>query len=146
MMMIILFPPCCYPTDHTGPSMKVVVVDFSVVESEDSDGFLTLTLNVVFLCDCDLEVVVDSKAWTFVLRCDSTGLVFLLKSDDFLSDDGLNVVVRLIVNVDVAGVLTVEDVEADDGKWTSDGFSLVDVDVDVVVVEVPNLMKPLKPF
>ena len=58
MMMIILFPPCCYPTDQTGPSMKVVVVDFSVVESEDS----TLLLNVVFLCDCDLEVVVDSKA------------------------------------------------------------------------------------
>merc|ERR1712012_210626 len=101
--------------------MKVVVVDFSVVESEDSDGFLTLTLNVVFLCDCDLEVVVDSKAWTFVLRCDSTGLVFLLKSEDFLSDDGLNVVVRLIVNVDVAGAV------------------VEDVDADVVVVEVPNL-------
>jgi len=58
MMMIILFPPCSYPTDQTGPSMKVVVVDFSVVESEDS----TLSTNVVFLCDCDLEVVVDSKA------------------------------------------------------------------------------------
>ena len=79
-----------------------------------------------------------------MLRSDSSGLVFLL--EDFLSDDGLNVVVRLIVNVDVAGVLTVEDVGADDGKWTSDGFSLVDVDVDVVVVEVPNLMNPLKPF
>ena len=58
MIMIILFPPCNYPTDQTGPSMKVVVVYFSVVESEDS----TLLLNVVFLCDCDLEVVVDSKA------------------------------------------------------------------------------------
>ena len=75
-----------------------------------------------------------------MLRSDSSGLVFLL--EDFLSDDGLNVVVRLIVNVDVAGVV-VEDVEADDGKWTSDGFSLVDVDVDVVVVEVPNLMNSL---
>jgi len=57
-MMIILLTPCNYPTDQTGPSMKVVVVDFSVVESEDS----TLSTNVVFLCDCDLEVVVDSKA------------------------------------------------------------------------------------
>ena len=76
-----------------------------------------------------------------MLRSDSSGLVFLLEG--FLSDDGLNVVVRLIVNVDVAGVLTVEDVGADDGKWTSDGFSLVDVDVDVVVVEVPNLMNSL---
>ena len=78
-----------------------------------------------------------------MLRSDSRGLVFLLILEDFLSDDGLNVVVRLIVNVDVAGVLTVEDVGADDGKWTSDGFSLVDVDVDVVVVEVPNLMNSL---
>jgi len=76
-----------------------------------------------------------------VLRSDSRGLVFLLILEDFLSDDGLNVVVRLIVNVD-AGVV-VEDVEAEDGKWTSDGFSLVDVDV--VVVEVPNLMNSLKP-
>jgi len=133
-MMIILFPPCNYPTDQMGPSIKVVVVYFSVVESEDS----TLLLNVVFLCDCDLEVVVDSKAWTFVLRSDSSGLVFLL--EDFLSDDGLNVVVRLIVNVDVGGI-GVEDVGADDGKWTSDVDDVVDSDV--VVVEVPNLMNPL---
>jgi len=73
-----------------------------------------------------------------VLRSDSSGLVFLL--EDFLSDDGLNVVVRLIVNVDVGGI-GVEDVGADDGKWTSDVDDVVDSDV--VVVEVPNLMNPL---